>query len=252
MTAATLTTSSWLDELSDWHVRRVAEVTSEHGIASLVGTTWLTDRPAQIDGLPGVWSDRGGAAYGEDGPSVHRVAVGESRSFGSRLARVIAPRTGIALRVFDPAAASRTTLTDIAAFAPDERWRLIGRFEPAAAGSTRPIEHVDGARTDDAVAGTVRVEMDGYHADLLAFPAPGGQLQLTFADATNGHSTAQFRFLTLDRPDADGSVSVDFNRAYLPPCAFSDHYLCPLPPAQNRLPVEVTAGETVIERELQL
>ena len=43
--------------------------------------------------------------------------------------------------------------------------------------------------------------------------------------------------------DADGHVVVDFNRAYLPPCAFSDFYVCPLPPAGNRLDRPIRAGE---------
>ena len=43
--------------------------------------------------------------------------------------------------------------------------------------------------------------------------------------------------------DADLLVVVDFNRAYLPPCAFSDFYVCPLPPAGNRLSTPIRAGE---------
>ena len=97
------------------------------------------------------------------------------------------------------------------------------------------------------VAGAVRVEIDGYEATLLALPAPNGSLQVTFADLTNAPSTAPFRFLSL-RPEPDGSVVVDLNRAYLPPYAFSNHYLCPIPPAQNRLPVAVPAGEASIRR----
>jgi uncharacterized protein (DUF1684 family) len=39
-------------------------------------------------------------------------------------------------------------------------------------------------------------------------------------------------------------VQLDFNRAYLPPCAFSDEFNCPLPPGDHRFDAEVTAGET--------
>jgi uncharacterized protein (DUF1684 family) len=38
-------------------------------------------------------------------------------------------------------------------------------------------------------------------------------------------------------------VALDFNRAVLPPCAFSDAFICPLPPPGNVLPFPVTAGE---------
>jgi len=36
---------------------------------------------------------------------------------------------------------------------------------------------------------------------------------------------------------------VDFNRAYNPACAFSDHYNCPIPPRANTLPAAIRAGE---------
>jgi hypothetical protein len=41
----------------------------------------------------------------------------------------------------------------------------------------------------------------------------------------------------------DGELTVDFNKAYNPPCAFNDYSTCPLPPAQNRLDLPVRAGE---------
>ena len=50
------------------------------------------------------------------------------------------------------------------------------------------------------------------------------------------------RFLYAD-PPVDGKVVLDFNRAYSPPCAFTPHATCPLPPANNRLPVAIEAGE---------
>jgi uncharacterized protein (DUF1684 family) len=44
-------------------------------------------------------------------------------------------------------------------------------------------------------------------------------------------------------PNADGTITLDFNRAVLPPCAFSYSFNCPLPPKQNRFPFPVEAGE---------
>jgi len=36
---------------------------------------------------------------------------------------------------------------------------------------------------------------------------------------------------------------LDFNEAYNPACAFSDHYNCPIPPKANTLAVAIRAGE---------
>jgi uncharacterized protein (DUF1684 family) len=44
-------------------------------------------------------------------------------------------------------------------------------------------------------------------------------------------------------PSADGRVTLDFNRAYNPPCAYNPYTTCPVPPPQNRLKVAIRAGE---------
>jgi hypothetical protein len=41
----------------------------------------------------------------------------------------------------------------------------------------------------------------------------------------------------------DGRYVLDFNSAYNPACAVSDHYNCPIPSRANTLPVAVRAGE---------
>ncbi|MEK7329322.1 MAG: DUF1684 domain-containing protein, partial [Candidatus Eisenbacteria bacterium] len=41
----------------------------------------------------------------------------------------------------------------------------------------------------------------------------------------------------------DGRYLLDFNLAYNPACAYSEHYNCPIPPRKNRLSVAVRAGE---------
>jgi uncharacterized protein len=41
----------------------------------------------------------------------------------------------------------------------------------------------------------------------------------------------------------NGTVVLDFNRAYNPPCAVTPFATCPLAPEENRLPVAIPAGE---------
>jgi len=92
------------------------------------------------------------------------------------------------------------------------------------------------------IPGEITFEKDGAEYNLAAFKA-GRALQLVFADATNGvdtYSVGRFLFVA---PNADGTIILDFNRAVLPPCAFSYNFNCPLPPKQNRFPVAIEAGE---------
>lgn len=47
----------------------------------------------------------------------------------------------------------------------------------------------------------------------------------------------------MERAPGGDTVTLDFNRAFVPPCGFSVQYNCPLPPPQNRLHLPVPAGE---------
>ena len=64
-----------------------------------------------------------------------------------------------------------------------------------------------------------------------------------FKDPTAGRDTYPAgRYLYTDLPK-DGAVTLDFNKAESPPCAFTAYATCPLPPPQNRLSVRIEAGE---------
>jgi uncharacterized protein (DUF1684 family) len=68
-------------------------------------------------------------------------------------------------------------------------------------------------------------------------------LFLPFYDETSAvESYGGGRYLNLEYHDED-LITIDFNLAYNPYCAYNDDYLCPLPPAENRITVKVTAGE---------
>lgn len=69
-------------------------------------------------------------------------------------------------------------------------------------------------------------------------------LFLPFLDATSGkESYGGGRYLDFEENDSD-VYTVDFNAAYNPLCAYGKTgYRCPIPPAENRLPVAIRAGE---------
>ncbi len=93
---------------------------------------------------------------------------------------------------------------------------------------------------------TLPFEFDGQSLRLHAYRfagSPERSLFVPFQDATSGSETyGAARYLDLEVDD-DGSVTLDFNLAYHPYCAYNELYSCPLPPAENRLPVRIEAGE---------
>jgi uncharacterized protein (DUF1684 family) len=40
-----------------------------------------------------------------------------------------------------------------------------------------------------------------------------------------------------------GTLTLDFNELYNPPCAYTPYATCPLPPPENRLNIPIEAGE---------
>jgi uncharacterized protein (DUF1684 family) len=71
-----------------------------------------------------------------------------------------------------------------------------------------------------------------------------GTLFLPFADETSAKETyGAGRYLELKKTPGATSVTLDFNAAYNPYCAYADNFSCPFPPKQNFLKTAVRAGE---------
>lgn len=77
----------------------------------------------------------------------------------------------------------------------------------------------------------------------------GGGLFLPFGDATSGTLTyggGRYLYDTLKGADLgskENEIVLDFNYACNPSCAYNPRWICPLTPAENRLPFPVMAGE---------
>lgn len=67
-------------------------------------------------------------------------------------------------------------------------------------------------------------------------------LFLPFLDDTNGdESYGGGRYIDLKIP-AGNTMTIDFNTAYNPYCAYNEKYSCPIVPRENYIDVEVRAG----------
>jgi uncharacterized protein (DUF1684 family) len=86
--------------------------------------------------------------------------------------------------------------------------------------------------------------VDGQDVRLTLYRDEDG-LFLPFADALAGSETYGAGRYLEPEPLGNGKVSLDFNLAYNPYCAYNDGYSCPITPAENRLKVPIRAGEKV-------
>ena len=251
-------------KLATFRERRNLAAVQPEGPLALTNTQWV-DMEQTIWGVPGVWAPRGDGGSGllvkadaSDGVVVDGVVVeGETVVRGkddespstvvfseSVSGHVIAAEGAYALRVWDSQSEGIANFGGIDAFPYSPEWVISGTWKEIPGGKSVGFEHLkeEGVARDEVVPGEIRFSHDGQDYNIAAFKA-GRALQLVFADATNGDSTYSVgRFLFL-APHPDGSITLDFNYAILPPCAFSYAFNCPLPPAQNRFPFAIEAGE---------
>ncbi|WP_228991479.1 DUF1684 domain-containing protein [Streptomyces sp. DH8] len=249
-------------EWQRWHEGRIAAVAAPYGPLSLTGTHWLADHPeGRIPAVPGRWREDGDevvlTATAEDAVTVDgrpltgevrlgadRGPVDDSRVAGGDRRLVVIRREGLwAVRDFDPASPARRAFSTIEATPYDPRWVLPGTFRPYGDDRTVRVANADGVERGLGLGGEIAFAVDGEEHTLQVAVEPDGSLWAVFADATSGNSSYRFRFLRPGSPAADGRVTVDLNRALLPPCAFADHFICPFPPPGNTLAVAVPAGE---------
>uniref|UniRef100_A0AAU3GP54 DUF1684 domain-containing protein n=1 Tax=Streptomyces sp. NBC_01401 TaxID=2903854 RepID=A0AAU3GP54_9ACTN len=265
MTVNDVDQGNFVQEWEQWHREHEEVLSAPHGFLAITSLHWLSAEPTRFEDAPGAWSSTPDGvvvelAEGEeltvDGVAVHGRhdfgVIGERDSLfpGSGDAVIeVAKRGGHdILRPRHPENALRTSFTRTPAYTPDPRWIRPGRFVPfdpprsvTVGASVEGLEHVYDS------PGQVEFELAGEVHRLTAFNGKrAGSLTVLFTDKTSGVTTyAANRSLQVAPPDAEGRVRIDFNRAANLPCAYTDLATCPLPPAENRLPVAVETGERI-------
>jgi len=128
-------------------------------------------------------------------------------------------------------------------FSIHESWNLPATLLPPNPSGLF-ITNVLGQTTAQDYAGKISFEYEGKQYLLDAISEGPGDLFVVFGDATNGINTYHTgRFMYVPRPDSNGNTTIDFNKAFNPPCAYTPYATCPIPPKQNILPFKITAGE---------
>lgn len=260
----TVAPSSPEADLATFRRRRDQAVVQPFGNLALVTTQWI-DSEQTVWGVPGRWAPlpagesglRLTAAAG-DGIRVNGDLVdGQVDVTGKDAAQpaaiefsdsvqgfVIAGHSGTyALRVWDANSEGIQNFGAIDAYPYNSEWVVEAQFT-VLPDATLPFEHSkdEGETREVKVPGEISFTKDGVDYCLAAISS-GRALQIVFSDATSGvdtYSVGRFLFVA---PDASGAVTLDFNRAVLPPCGFSYAFNCPMPPKQNRFTVAIEAGE---------
>ena len=151
-------------------------------------------------------------------------------------------RVGIRLKDLDSDAARQFRGAQF--FPLDLSYRVIATFLPSDGKQTVEVPNVLGDVSPTPIAGTAVFKLDGQElrlTDLGGDAAKG--LFFVFSDPTSKTDTYPGGRFLKTGPVTNGTVVLDFNRAYNPPCAVTPYATCPLAPKENRLSVAIPAGE---------
>ncbi|MGB7759779.1 MAG: DUF1684 domain-containing protein [Bryobacteraceae bacterium] len=248
------------DEIARWRRARASALQAEGGWLTVAGLFWLHEGanpfgsdPASEIALPdgpaqaGVFELRAGTvAVTMKGESARREVQPDSSDVlkAGRLSLFLIKRGDrLGIRLKDPENPARKEFHGLDYFPVSEQYRVLARW--VAAPRQIPVLNVLGQTEPSQCPGYAEFRIGAQ--ELRLYPileAPDAQeLYYVFRDRTSGRETyAAGRFLYSDLPK-DGRVTLDFNKAVNPPCAFTPYATCPLPPPENRLPVRIEAGE---------
>jgi hypothetical protein len=222
---------------SDNDVRLRGEGITDHHLQVSV-----TERQFEIEALDGP------ARFTVEGRQQREATVGPS-SIGVGRYQIRLSHQGFpALIVFDPRSPDFQSYKGLTYFPVDLSYRYLAKLARRARPDTVIILSTRGNKRRAQRVGwfDFSVAKTACRLEVTRLLEPGvgeNDYSVFFRDATTGHETYAVGRYVDPKLQPDGRYLLDFNLAYNPACAFSDHYNCPIPTKANALKVPIRAGE---------
>lgn len=274
LTALMLLCGPFEDAELAWRAEREAEFKSEDSWLNLAGLYWLKEGANRfgtgedMDIVLPKFScvDHAGTFFLEDGTVRYEMERAQLATLNGEVANTGTLKAGpnapilhhrnlrlyliergdrLGIRVRDLRAKAVQEFQGLVFYKPKKKFVIEGMFVAYDEPETMTISTVIDTEIEMKVPGKIFFSFDNRDYELTPFigDEETGSLFIIFKDATSGKTTySGGRFLETDPPQ-DGTVVLNFNRAYTPPCGFSPYATCPLPPADNWLTLAIEAGE---------
>ena len=245
-----------------WQAQRHAELSAPDSWLGLVGLFWLEPGSNRVgkgadcavclpagplhlgdlrwEGERLFWQPLAGEGKELQSDRLGRPSVVDCEN----LSFFIVDREGrLAVRVRDRDWAARQPFAGLGYFVADPAWCIVADWQEISPPRWMEVPNVSGDLKQVEVAHRAVFRVAGQEVALLPMAVGEHGVFFVFRDRSSGRQTyGAGRFLQA-APPVDGKISLDFNRAYNPPCAFTPFATCPLPPPENWLPFAVPAGE---------
>jgi uncharacterized protein len=270
----TLDINAYRAEIEQWHQERIEDLKGNNGWLNIAGLFWLKEGVStfgsdesndivfpkdKIQSKAGLFLLHNGVVTMTSLPEVeilsgdkplktgiifHPDSTRQPKlSYGSLQWFIIKRDDQFGVRLRDFKSTSIEEFHGIDRYEVDPEFRAEAILEVPPMSKKIDITNVLGQTTAQDSPGTLVFTIKGkeYRLDALM---EGEELFVIFGDPTNENETyPSGRYVYAKKPGADGKTILDLNKAYNPPCAFTPHATCPLPPKQNVLPLAITAGE---------
>jgi uncharacterized protein (DUF1684 family) len=156
---------------------------------------------------------------------------------------VVRRSKGVGIRLWDNTREQRQTFPDREWYPVKEELRVPATFIRYDVPKIVKMPDILGAILDERMEGYVAFDLFGRQHELIVSELTDRRLFIQFMDETNGDPTYPSGRYHYTDAHEDGKVFIDFNKAYSPPCAFTDYATCTFPPQENHLHAKIEAGE---------
>jgi uncharacterized protein (DUF1684 family) len=152
----------------------------------------------------------------------------------------------VGVRLWDNLRPERMNFAGRTWFDPSEEFRVSASYTPYPAPAKVALPNNLGEMEDDYMHGYVAFRLLGRGHRLDASELSDGRLYIQFRDTTNGVTTyTNGRYVYSEPVQEEGLLTIDFNRAFNPPAAFSRYSTSTFAHKRNMLKVPLEAGEKV-------
>jgi uncharacterized protein (DUF1684 family) len=257
------TDSAYLAQLDAWKQQRIAKLKAAEGWLNLIGRWWLepgtitVGSEADNDIMLSTGPARLGTLTQEPDDSVTFVPADGSAPIhltpdkkhppnfllDGLLVEIMTLNGKNALRIRDTNSPVPAAFPGIDYFAAQPAWRIVAEWLPFKQPQSITVDTSGDIPTEVEVTHKAAFTHDGKRYELIATHGTPQAPQFVIRDPTSRDSTYQASRFLFGEDVTDSTIVLDFNKAINPPCAFTEHAVCPLPPPENVLPFRIEAGE---------
>jgi uncharacterized protein len=254
----------YIDSIERWRAKRIERLTAEDGWLNIIGRWWLEPGSVTIGAAADndIMLSAGPARVGtltqeRDGSVIFQPADSVAEAIRLKLDKKNPPRFPVgqliievttlndrnAVRVRDRDSPARRAFPGIRYFPIDPAWHIVADWISLEEPMTMTVDTMLGIPTEVTITHKAAFLHEGVRYELLPTHGTPTAPQFVLRDLTSRAETYPASRFLFGEDIGARTIVLDFNKTINPPCAFTDHAVCPLPPSGNILPFRIAAGE---------